>query len=386
VAAFDRKPPTRSPSGQSTYPPRHVLKDFPYLTSDYTIYKNEDFLPYRSVDYTVTQTNGTAANFNWNGGAVKLSTTGTTSSDKIMVANAALSQQFMLGNRQFFDARIARAGSYTDINLYVGLSDNADLSAATNGVYFLKPAGGTAVNFVIKNGGTVTTFQNVGDLNNPSGIFNDPNGANASVTFTLTSGNYTTPVVAAAGAGYRVAPLILATGATGANAMLATALGGSVQGNFLNPSGLGTQIPYAGIANAWIVNKGNGAYTTVTAEIDPWINLQFYYNGFGRIVVGINGREVMAIQGAAVDVGNPGGTGVTAGGTYNLATSGIGPLFAATGTQLTTTNFGPTVPAVGDPMNILPLTQLQVVAGFVNTTANARSMYWDEYNVATEFN
>jgi hypothetical protein len=382
MPAFDRKTPQRAPQGMSIYPPRHLLRNFSYLSNDYLIYKNEDFLPYRSVDYTVTQTNGTAAQFNSNGGSVKLSTAGSTGADKIMLANQAPFQQFMLGNQQFFDARVAISGAFTDTNMYCGLSDNADLSAATNGVYFLKPSGGTSVNFVIKKGGTTTTFVNIADLAKPSGIFGDAFSTPATASATIAGGNYTLPVITAPGSGYRVSPLALATGATGANATLAATVGGSALPT-QNPSGLSTQIPYAPVANLWIVNAGNAAYTTGTIEIDPWINLEFYYNGFGVLIAGVNGREILAIRGGAVDQGF---TTITAGQSYTLGTAGVGPSFNAGGTQLTTTNFGPTPPQAGDPMNILPLTQLQMVCGFVNTTANPRAMYWDEYNVATEFN
>jgi hypothetical protein len=378
-----RVSPQRSPQGVSTYTPRHVLRDFPYLPNDFTIIKGEDFWPYRAGDYTVTQTNGTAVQASTNGGSVKLSTTGSTAADKVLVANTGSVQQFVPGNKVFFDTRLAISGAFSDTNMYCGLFDSVDPSAAiTNAAYFIKPSGGTAVNFVISKAGVVTTFSNVADLAKPSGIFNDQNAVTAVLSFIPSGGNYAFPIVNTPGNGYRVAPLILATGATGANATLTAVLGGSGL-NVQNPTSSTYGLPYAGIAAAIITNPGNAAYTTVTAEVDAWINLQLAYDGFGRLYVGVNGRVVLEIEGTASATGV---TAVTAGQTYNLATSGVGPSFGATGTQLTTVNFSNVVPVAGDPINILPLAPMEWVTGFKNTTANARAMYVEEYNLATEFN
>jgi hypothetical protein len=375
--------PLRYPNAVTTYPPRHILADFPALPNDFQVVKGEDFLPYRASDFTVTQTNGTGASFAANAGAVKLSTTGTTNADKIFLAHTQ-GFQFEPGNKLYFDMRMAFPTANNDVNMYAGFVDNVDPSApATNGVYFLKPAGGSTVNLVILKGGTSTTFQNVADLAKPSGIYNDPFAATAALSFTLTGGNYASPVITSAGMGYRVAPLILLTGATGANATAIGVLGGSNVGTVPANQTVSTSLPYSSLSNVILTNVGNAAYTTVTNEIDPWINLQFYYDGKGTLYVGVNGRVVMSVGNSPANSPLVLGTGVAAGGSYNVAT--VGPTFNCSGTQLAATQYV-IQPITGDVYNILPQNVLLPAFGFKNTTANARLMYVDEFNLCTEFN
>jgi hypothetical protein len=75
-------------------------------------------------------------------------------------------------------------------------------------------------------------------------------GAAATVTFTLTGGQYTLPVIGSGGAGYLVAPLVTVTGATGSGAILTATITGGV------------------VTAITIVNPGTG-YTTATATIAP---------------------------------------------------------------------------------------------------------------------
>jgi hypothetical protein len=373
--------PSRFIGGVSTYAKRNLLCDYPVVTTDYQNNHNEDFTPYVAANYTVTQTNGTAVGFPWNGGAIRLNTTGTTGADKIMLATPQLGYPLQPGNRTWFDLRVAfpTSGS-TDVNAYFGLFDNVDPTAASNGIYFIKPTGGTAVNLIIRKATVNTTFQNVADLIKPSGVFGDVNSVNAVLTFTPSGGNYSAPVIANPGLGFRVAPIIVATGATGANAIITSQLGGG--NSLVSPPQIGpTNIPYGSIAQVIIMNPGNGAYTTTLAEVDPLINLDFFYDGKGSFWAGINGRQVMSIIGSPTALGT---IPVTAGGTYNVATTG--PSYTATGTTLATTLYtGLAIPA-GDPYNIFPTVPLQIAFGFQNTTANPRAFYIEEINVGGEVN
>lgn len=79
-------------------------------------------------------------------------------------------------------------------------------------------------------------------------------GAAATVTFTLSSGSYTDPVIGSGGTGYLVAPRVTVTGDTGSGAVLTATI----------TDGVVTAIN--------IINAGT-AYTTVTATIEPPLKL-----------------------------------------------------------------------------------------------------------------
>lgn len=74
-------------------------------------------------------------------------------------------------------------------------------------------------------------------------------GAAATVTFTLTAGEYTLPVIGSPGSGYIVPPKVTVTGATGTGAELTA------------------QITDGEVTGITIVNPGTG-YTTATATIE----------------------------------------------------------------------------------------------------------------------
>lgn len=75
-------------------------------------------------------------------------------------------------------------------------------------------------------------------------------GAAATVTFTLTGGAYTLPVITGAGSGYLVAPKITVTGATGTGAVLHTEITN-------------------GEVTAVVIDSPGTGYTTATATIEP---------------------------------------------------------------------------------------------------------------------
>lgn len=374
---------TLFPSGIGTMPPNHALATFPTLPTQWQIVKGDDFIPFRqSTDYTAT-TSGTgaaAAAYPWNGGAVKL-TSGSTTTFKSLEALGANCLEMLPGNGLWHDVRIgAPTGSQTnpanDANIYTGFFDNVDPTAATNGVYFIKPSGGTAIHFVVLKAGVATTFQNVGDLSKPSGLFNNPSDILGTLVPNNTGTTLTSLAVGTAGFGYRAAPLLIVNGTAGSGAQAYCQLGGSAA--FPTP-GIAQSNQQSSSLYSPIVTAAGSGYTAGTFSVDviPWINLQFVYTGKGRLVVGVNGRVVMALDTLGVNTAVPGQT-------YNTATIGS-PSFNFNSTTLTA-GVMPVQPPAGDPIVALPLVPMQLAFGIVGTTANNRIMFVEEVNIATELN
>jgi hypothetical protein len=385
--------PVRFPAGLSTFPPKSVLSTYPVATSPRQISLVEDFLPYRTGDYTVTTAvAGTAASFAMVGGAVKLATSAS-ATDTVFLQRPGLAFQPVLGNQLWFSVRTAYPRSVlnaNDTNIYYGVGDAATFALSNNYIGFVKPSGGTALNFVIKKAGTTTTFSNVGDLGIPSGIFGDANSINALLNATIAANAFSAVSVNTAGAGYQVAPLVLSTITAGVagNVPVYTQLGATSY-TAGNPSvGISsTQIPYGSVFAPYLTNPGsgytNGGPLTTLLEVEPLIDLQFYLDSKGVLQVGINNRAVMRIEGTATSLG---AVGVTAGGTVNnaLLTGAGGPTFYST-TQLTT-SVAPFQPPIGNAYNLLPLVPMNFLTGMTNTTVNIRSYYITEYNIAVELN
>lgn len=382
--------PSRFPRGLVTFPARHVLSTFPISTSPSQIVVNEDFLPYRAGDYTVTNTNGTAATFAWPSGALKLSTTGSTAADAIWLQRGGAAFCAINGNQFWLNFRVAyprSVGNANDTNIYLGLFDNAVPTSASNGIYFIKPTGGTSVNFVIKKGGTATTFQKVADLALPSGLYGDANAVNG-VLNTVVAGNAVTGVsVATPGAGYQTAPLILSTSTSGAAGLVPVfaqlASSAVTQGNPQLPI-VTTGLPYSSLGAPVVINAAAGSFTntagaTTYLEAEPLIDLSIFFDGKGLLSVGVNGRQVMSIRGDATSTGV---YGVAAGATVD--NTSVGPTYYST-TQLST-SISPSQPPIGSPINLMPLLPMTAGFGFVNTTANARAFYLAEYSAAVELN
>jgi hypothetical protein len=369
---------TNFPNGLGTWPSNHAIATYPIAPTQWQITKGDDFIPFRqSTDYTATTggTGATAAAFPWNAGFLKI-TSGSTTPFKSTEALGAGCFQAMPGNGLWHDLRMcaptnSQTNPVNDATTYAGFFDTVDPSAAANGIYFIKPTGGTAVHFVVLKGGVATTFQNVGDLSTPSGLFNDSGSVLGVLTANTVGTTLTSLAVTTPGFGYRAAPLLIVNGTAGSNAAAYVQLGGSA--GF--PT-FGAQSSASSLYATYITNAGSG-YTagTFTVDVLPLINFQFYYNGKGRLIVGINGRIVMALDTMGVNVAVPGQT-------YNVATSS-GKSWNFSTTTLATTNVAP---PVGDPIVALPQMPLQLGFGLVGTTANNRVMYVDEINVATELN
>ena len=366
--------PTRFPAGVSTFPVQHLQNTFPTVPSQWQINKGDDFIPFRqSTDYTATtSTGGTAAAFSWNGGAVKI-TGGTTTPFKSFEALGANSLMAVPGNQIWHDVRLAAptgsmSNPLTDSVVYTGFFDNVDPTAATNGLYFIKPASGSAVNFVVLKNGTATTFSNIADFAKPSGIYGDTYATPGALSFNTSGTTFSTVTVSTAGQGYRCAPLCIPTGTAGSGAQVYTQLGGGTQGT-------GSGAP---LWAAYITAAGS-SYTagTLGCDIVPWINLQFWYDGKGTLRVGVNGRVVLTLgyQGNAVAV---------PGQTYNIATSGYNA-YNFIGTTLTAGTYT-VAPLNGDFYAAAPQVPMQLAFGLVGTSGNARYLYVEEINVGTEMN
>lgn len=368
--------PTRYPTGLSTFPVQHIQNTFPVVPSQWQVTKGDDFIPFRqSTDYTATvSTGGTAAAYSWNGGAIRI-TGGTTTPFKSFEALGANSLQLVPGNQLWHDARMAvptgtMKNPLNDSVVYTGLFDNVDPTAATNGLYFIKPAGGTAVHFVILKNSVATTFQNIADFALPSGVYGDTYASAGALSFNTTGTTFTNVTVTNQGNGYRCAPLCIPFGTAGSGGQVYTQLGGGTQG-----SGAGSGAPlYA----PYILAAGSG-YTanTLGCDIVPWINLQFWFDGKGSLKVGVNGR-------VEINLGNEGVGTAVPGGTYNLATSSINSYNFATTTL--TTGVAPVQPYPGSVYVASPMVPLQLAFGLVGSSGNTRYLYVEEVNVATEMN
>lgn len=356
--------PVRFPSGISVFPTRHTFNNFPSVPSQWQDTFVHNFMPYRSADFTLTQANGTATSYSWDTGALALATTNTVSTNFAYLTQGTGSQnqmQFIAGNQTWFRTKMALpASSGSTANVYAGLFDTpTNVATATNGVYFYKPAGGTVVHFIIKKAGVTTQFSNVADLAKPSGIYGDASSVTGVLGLNATGTTFTNVTVTTAGSGYVIAPLIIAGGTAGSGGALYAQLG---SGGLYAPT---------------ITNPGSG-YTagTLTAEVDPWIALSYYYDGKNTFYVGVNGRIVLAISSGGV-------TTITPGQTYTNNTTG--PSYNATGTQLTV-GVSPVQPKIGDPINILPLASLAAVIGLLNSAGTAQTVYFQELDLGMEYN
>lgn len=349
--------PTRFTSGISTFLPKSALNTWPSVITPQQVTVLNEFIPYRAGDWTVTQTNGTVTTLPWANGGVTMATTGTTAADKI-VAGLVNGNAFQIvnGNQTWANINIAFPIGSIDVNAYAGFSNNVDITAATDGIYFLKPAGGTLVNLVIKKATVTTTITGVADLAKPSGIAGDTSSVAGTLTATQSGGLYNSIAVGTPGSGYAIAPYVAATGATGTGASGNVTLGA------------------AGSINGAYVTAPGASYTTALFTVTPWINLSIYWDGKDGLTIGVNGKKVVGIS-------SNGATAIAAGATVAAST---GPSFTSS-TQISTL-LAPVQPKAGSAFNILPLVPLTASIGFTNTTANARSMIVDAVNVANELN
>lgn len=351
--------PVRFPSGVSTYPPKNTLASFPVVPAINQASLVNEFIPYRSGDFTITQTNGSGAQLAWNEGGLSVSTTGATAADKISFGLNAQAVQFLPGNQFWSSVTVAMASTQADANVYLGESNNVDITSGsvTDGVYFWKPTAGMTVNLVVKKGSTMTQFTNIADLSKPSGIYGDTTSTAGTLSFNTSGTTLTSIAIATSGSGYQQAPYVQVTGTSGSGASAYV------------------QLRSGGLYAPYITGAGSG-YTagTFAATILPWVTLSKYYDGKGTLYIGVNGKTVMSI-------GPQGQTSITAGGT---ATNASFKSYYVTN-QLTTGQ-APVQPKAGAFDNLMPLIPLFSGGAMANTTANARTAYIDSFQLGFEYN
>lgn len=355
--------PVRFPSGISTFPTRNALSTFPGLPSPNAAANITEFMPYRgTADFTVTTTTASVAPATWPAGLLTFSNTASASSKAAIAMNgnvaAGQSLQIVPGFQTWFNVQVGLGvASLTDTNVYVGLFDNADPTAATSGVYFFKPSGGTAVNLVMKRlfAGvtTTTTINNVADMAKPSGIYGDTSSSVGTVTATQSGGYYNTIAVGTAGSGYASSPVLVATGATGTGAQgLVSVQSGSLYAPYLQASG--------------------SAYTTAAFEVDHLIDFSITVDAKGTLTAAVNGKAVVSIGAYGANSLAPGATQTTNLASYQCST-------------LPTTSLMPVQPLLGSCYAMTPGACLVPAVAMANTTGNVRTLYLETFQAAQEF-
>lgn len=117
----------------------------------------DDFLPYIAAGYTVTAATGSVAMTaaNGTGGRILMSTTGVTS-DFVSMQEPAASFSYVTGNKLAYLARI-RLDDASLSTAIVGLLQTSvnPFTTKTNGYYFTKASGATAITFSVMSGSAV---------------------------------------------------------------------------------------------------------------------------------------------------------------------------------------------------------------------------------------
>lgn len=353
--------PVRYPSGVSTDAPGTVNQDFPQIITNLQFQYINSTAIARSTDFTTTVTgSGTATNTTWPGGLLNI-TTSAASGDAVTMTSKTQGIQILPGNRSWVNASVATTTTANAQTFYLGMTDALTFGGATNAVYLFKPAGGSTLNLIVKNGATTTTFTNIADLAKPSGFYGDTTSYAGSLTFNATGTTFSTVAVTTAGnaggAGYQRAPLIIPTGTGGSGAQVYCQIGSGA-----------LYAPY-------IAAAGSG-YTagTLGATILPFINLSMHYDGKGTLFIGVNGKCVISI-------GPYGATSVTAGATVANAANN-----SYTVTNQLGTGVAPVQPRTGAFENMAALVPMYPGIAVVNTSAAAATMYLNEMEFAGDLN
>jgi len=146
--------PTRFTSGvtqDASYQPLGMIGiPDPFFYATYA----DDFLPYDVGGYTVTAATGSVASVAGVGGRVILSTTGVIS-DFVSMQEPAAGFSYIAGNKLAYLTRI-NLDSATLSTVQVGLiQTSATPLTVTNGFFFKKASGATAITFTVMSGSAV---------------------------------------------------------------------------------------------------------------------------------------------------------------------------------------------------------------------------------------
>src|SRR5262245_43808954 len=162
--------PNRFPAGISTRKKGHPFADMPLPDPFKTYNYFTDFTTFAAADWTITAVGGgtSALTLTADYGALLLTTTGA-SGDNVCLQSIANVRTAIVtpavGKRLWYSIRFATDDA-TNAGLIAGtyITDTTPIaSLPSDGIYFSKPAAGTAINFVVANGG-VSTSVAVGTL------------------------------------------------------------------------------------------------------------------------------------------------------------------------------------------------------------------------------
>lgn len=125
----------------------------------------EDFDYYTAGDWTVTETDAAATQALTNGdGGQLLITNGNTDDDLVGIQKVGESFRFESGKRLFFESRFKVSdATASDVVMGLQITDTTPLDV-TDGVFFIKGNGDTAVDFLVEKNNTATTASGVADM------------------------------------------------------------------------------------------------------------------------------------------------------------------------------------------------------------------------------
>lgn len=154
--AFDN-PTTRMPHGVTNAAPWQTMAAAGIEDPTWSQLYAEDFVVYRTADFTTTVAgSGSAAATPFDGGAVLL-TTSTGATDAVYQQLVAASFKYNAGRDLFFKFA-GQLSDSTNCDFYAGLLNNTNTPlSATDGVWIKKASGSQALSLVVSTGGTQTT-------------------------------------------------------------------------------------------------------------------------------------------------------------------------------------------------------------------------------------
>lgn len=156
--------PTRLPSGISTRRKGHQFGNMPLPDPFKTFNQPVDFTSFVASDWTITAVGGGTSALSLLGdyGALLLTTTAAAGDNVCLQALTQVRTALVtpaVGKRLWFSTRF-QVDDATNAAVVAGLytTDTTPISSLpTDGIYFSKPAAGTAINFVVSRGGTATS-------------------------------------------------------------------------------------------------------------------------------------------------------------------------------------------------------------------------------------
>ncbi len=155
--------PVRYPSGVTNVTPRDPLYMFPQTDPTRLIMYHNDFHTYTAGDWTVTETAAgatQAVNAGAAGGILELTGSAAgfaTDVTQIQLANETF--KFVAGKQLWLKTRFAATATLANFGVLAGLAitDTTATAGVSDGIFFRKPSGGTALSAVICKNSTEST-------------------------------------------------------------------------------------------------------------------------------------------------------------------------------------------------------------------------------------